>query len=51
MINEINLSNEWHESWCEVNVTKHEVLKQLINRIAMWYATWASYNAIIHQKL
>jgi len=43
-INEINPSNQWHESWCEVNVTSYEVLWLLINFIAMWHATLASHN-------
>jgi hypothetical protein len=35
LINEINSSNQWHESWCEISVTCHEVLR-LINLV--WHA-------------
>jgi hypothetical protein len=42
LINEINSSNQWHEAWCEVSVTSHEVLWLLVNLVAMWHATLAS---------
>jgi hypothetical protein len=44
LINEINSSNQWHESWCEVSVTSHEVLQLLVNFIAMWHATSTSHD-------
>jgi hypothetical protein len=44
LINEINSSNQWHESWWEVNVISHEVLQLLINLIATWHATSTSHD-------
>ncbi len=44
LINEINSSNQWHEAWCEVSVTSHEVLRLLVNLIAMWHAMSTSHD-------
>jgi hypothetical protein len=44
LITKINLSNQWHEAWCEVSVTSHEVLQLLINLVAMWHAMLASHD-------
>jgi hypothetical protein len=38
------LANKWHESWCEVSITSHEVLQLLVNLVAMWHAMSASHN-------
>jgi len=40
----LNLSNQWHESWCEVSVTSHEVLRLLVNLVAMWHVTLTSHD-------
>jgi len=44
LINEINSSNQWPETWCEVHVTSHEVLWLLVNLIVMWHATSTSHD-------
>jgi hypothetical protein len=44
LINDINSSNQWHEAWCEVSVTNHQVLQLLVNLVAMWHATLASHD-------
>jgi hypothetical protein len=36
--------NQWHESWCEVSVTSHKVLRLLINLVAMWHVTSTSHD-------
>ncbi len=42
--NKINSSNQWHQSWCEVSVTSHQVLWLLVNLIAKWHATLVSHD-------
>jgi hypothetical protein len=44
LINEINPSNHRHESWCEVRVTNHEMLRLSVNLIAMWHAASTSHD-------
>jgi hypothetical protein len=44
LINEINSSNQWHESWCEVSITSYEVLRLLVNLVAIWHALSASHD-------